>query len=310
MSENKFVIRKAFMLGAGLGTRLRPLTDRVPKPLVPLFHRPLVEWAMEACRDAGVCDFAINTHHLPDEWTNPDFGLRVDDWSEGRFLGANGRRSVGGTWSGCSVNLFHEPDLLETGGGIKNIASWIGEDDVLVHNGDIFSSIPLSSLIESHEQSDHLVTLALRSDGEARHIAYRDGEVSDIRGMIHEIEGTHVFSGIYCFSPGFLDRLPMGEKVSVIPAFLELIRERRLGAVVIDEGIWADLGDPESYLAAHQELALAPAVHEAARVAKGVSLESSVIGPDAEIGEGASLRNAVVWPGGRVQAGEELEGVI
>ncbi len=66
------MIQKAFMLGAGLGTRLRPLTDRLPKPLVPLFHRPLIEWGMMACRDLGISQFAINTHHLPDEWQNRD----------------------------------------------------------------------------------------------------------------------------------------------------------------------------------------------------------------------------------------------
>ena len=63
-------MKKAFILGAGLGNRLRPLTDRLPKPLVPLFHRPLAEWAMEACARAGIERFAVNTHHLPEAWND------------------------------------------------------------------------------------------------------------------------------------------------------------------------------------------------------------------------------------------------
>lgn len=304
------VIRKAFMLGAGLGTRLRPLTDRLPKPLVPLFHRPLVEWGMMACRDLGVSEFAINIHHLPAAWTGPECGLGIDDWGPSPFTGANGEQARRGTWQGCPVDLFHEPDLLETGGGIRNIAEWIGGDDVLVHNGDIYSSMPLARLVEAHSGSDKLATLALRSDGVAKHIAHADGRVVDIRGMLGREEGTHVFSGLYCFSPEFLQFLPEGEKVSVIPAFLELIRQGKLGAVVIDEGIWFDLGDPESYLAAHRELALTGPLHPEAQVADDAAIESSVVSAGAVIGSDASVRNSVIWPGARVAAGERLDGEI
>ena len=89
------MITQAFILGAGLGTRLRPLTDVLPKPLVPLFHKPLAMWAVEACEAVGCMRFAINTHHLPEKWKG--FG-------EGR-----------------DVTFFHEGVLLETGGGLKNI---------------------------------------------------------------------------------------------------------------------------------------------------------------------------------------------
>lgn len=304
------VIQKAFMLGAGLGTRLRPLTDRLPKPLVPLFHRPLIEWGMLACRDLGVSEFAINTHHLPEAWTVADEGLKVADWRPGPWKGANGEVATRGTWQGCPVDLFHENELLETGGGIKNIADWVGQDDVLIHNGDIYSSMPLKQLTEAHASSENLATLALRSDGVAKHVAHADGQVVDIRAMLGKAEGTHVFSGLYCFSPGLLDYLPAGEKVSVIPAFLELIKAGKLGAVVIDEGIWFDLGNPESYLAAHRDLALAEAVHPGAQVAADALVESSVIGPGAEVGAGAVVRDSVVWPSATVMPGESLMGEI
>jgi NDP-sugar pyrophosphorylase family protein len=279
-------VNNAFILGAGLGTRLRPLTDRLPKPLVPLFHRPLVEWAMDACRRAGIRRFAINTHHLPEAWQ--------------------------GFAANHAVTLFHEPVLLETGGGLKNIEPWVGGEPLLVHNGDIFSTLPLEKLIAAHEASCLPVTLALRTAGTAPHIAIDEtgNRVLDIRNRLGRGEGTHTFSGIYCIQPGFLDLLPAGEPCSVIPAFLQLAEAGQLGAVVLDDGVWLDLGDRESYLRAHRELALAPAIHPDAVIDTEATVEGSVIGAGAVIGKGAVVRNSVVWPGGTVAAGAELEGCI
>lgn len=292
------MIRKAFLPGAGLGTRLRPLTDLLPKPLVPLFHRPLIEWAMDSCRAAGITEFAINTHHLPERWR------MVEGWEmEGEGIaGGNGLPSVQGSWQGLPLQLFHEPVLLETGGGVKNIEDWAAGENVLVHNGDIFSSLPLDRLTAAHEASGNVVTLAIRSRGDATHIALDGERVIDIRKMLGIAEGTHVFSGIYCFTPELLKLLPRGEKISVIPAFLELAKQGRIGAIVLDCGDWRDLGDPAAYLAAHGELALGPAVHPEAVIHPTAVVERSVIGPRAEIGAGAVVRDSVVWPGAKVAA--------
>lgn len=287
-------VQKAFILGAGLGNRLRPLTDRLPKPLVPLFHRPLAAWAMDACAKAGIQQFAINTHHLPQEW---------DLWNDSR---------TGHEHSGAGITLFHEPVLLETGGGLKNISSWIESDDLLIHNGDIFSTLPLEKLIAAHQASGLPVTLALRSQGVARHIALDPSgtRVTDIHNRLNTAPGTHIFTGIYCISPSFLDRIPPGEKISVIPAFLELARLGQLGAITLDEGVWLDLGDRESYLKAHRELNLGPQVHPDAVVDATAVVENSVIGAGAIIESGASVRNSVVWPDTRIESGAELDGCI
>lgn len=299
------MIRKAFLPGAGLGTRLRPLTDLLPKPLVPLFHRPLIEWAMDSCRAAGITEFAINTHHLAERWWMVNGGWEME--GEG-IAGGNGLPSAKGSWQGSPLHLFHEPVLLETGGGVKNIEAWAAGENVLVHNGDIFSSLPLDRLIAAHEASGNAVTLAIRSQGDARHIALEGDRVIDIRKMLGVAEGTHVFSGIYCFTPELLKLLPPGEKISVIPAFLELAKQGRIGAIVLDEGDWRDLGDPAAYLAAHRDLALAPAVHPEAVIDPTATLERSVIGPRAEIGAGAVVRDSVVWPGAKVAAGRMVCG--
>ena len=279
-------VKQAFSLGAGLGNRLRPLTTRLPKPLVPLFHRPLADWALEACARAGIGRFAVNTHHLPEAWAG--FG------------------------AGHDVTLFHEPVLLETGGGIKNIKSWMGGGAVLVHNGDIFSTLPLERLIAAHEASGLPVTLALRSTGPALHIALdaTGKRVTDIHGMLGKAKGSHLFTGIYCVSPAFLDLIPAGEKISVIPAFLQLVQAGLLGAIVLDEGVWLDLGDRDSYLQAHRELDLGPAIHPQATVEPGARVERSVIGPGAVIRAGSVVRDSVVWAGGEVLGDAVLDRCI
>ena len=290
-------MKQAFILGAGLGTRLRPLTDHLPKPLVPLFHRPLAAWAVDACVRAGINRIAINTHHLPNAW-------------EG-FAQEHGH--------GAEIRLFHEPVLLETGGGLKNIAAWIDGEPLLIHNGDVFSSLPLDRLIAAHEASGMPVTLAVRSANDAdprladaRHIALDPTHttVTDIRRTLGRADGTHVFTGIWCANPEFLDAIPADVKVSVIPAFLELARQGKLAAAVIDDGIWLDLGDRASYLAVHQSTKLGPAIHPDAQVELGARIETSVVGPGAIIRSGAVLKDSVVWPGAVIASDAKLRECI
>lgn len=279
------MITQAFILGAGLGTRLRPLTDELPKPLVPLFHKPLAMWAVEACEAVGCSRFAINTHHLPGKWEG--FGR------------------------GRDVSFFHERVLLETGGGLKNIEGWVGEGSLLVHNGDIFSSMDLGKLVAAHEASGDEVTLGLRSGGGARKISLGEGgRVEDVRSEVRGLVGTHVFTGIYCVRREFLRRIPAGEVIAVIPAFQELVGEGGMGGVLLDEGEWMDLGDVGSYLAAHGELALQERVHAEAVIGEGAVVEGSVIGRGAVIGVGARVVDSVVWPGARVEDGVSVVGGV
>jgi len=302
-------VKQAFILGAGLGTRMRPLTERLPKPLVPLFHRSLVDWALEACAAAGIQRFALNTHHLPEAWQQ--FGQAADPANHPP-AGANGLTPVVRTWQGLELTLYHEPVLLETGGGLKNIERWIGGDPVLVHNGDIFSTLPLARLIAAHEASGLPVTLAMRSGGGDKRIALDAAGTRciDVRGLLGRAAGTHVFSGIYCVSPELLAMLPAGETVSVIPAFVELARTGRLGAIILDEGLWLDLGDRAAYLRAHRELRLGPALHPAATIEAGARLERSVVGPGAVVRSGAVLRDSIVWPSCQVACDAVLDDCV
>jgi mannose-1-phosphate guanylyltransferase/mannose-1-phosphate guanylyltransferase/phosphomannomutase len=282
----------AFVLGAGLGTRLRPLTDQLPKPLIPFFHRPLIMRVFDHLRAAGARRFVVNTHHLPERYAEV-------------FPRAE--------YAGAPITFRHEPVLLETAGGIANIADLVGDESFIVYNGDILTDLPLEPLWRAHREGGNLVTLVLRSDGPARHIAFdsRRGLVTDIRGKLGSGDaGSHQFTGIYAVSPAFLRLLTPGKIESVVHPWLEALkRGERIGGVVVDEGHWCDLGDRESYLNAHRDfaplrvepIAAGAEVHPTA-VLRGLN----VISAQAVVGAGATIEDCILWEGARVAEGATL----
>ena len=323
-------ITQAFVLGAGLGTRLRPLTDDLPKPLVPIFQKPLITFAFDHLIDLGIPKFFVNTHHRPE-----------------RFAEA----FVGSTYRDRQIEFRHEPVLLETAGGIANIADLLSDGPLVVYNGDILTDLPIDRLIENHFRENNIVTLALRSGGGPKHVALdsRSGRIIDIRNQL----GTgapeeFLFTGIYVVDPKFVDLLERGVKRSVIPHFLEMIRRGdKLGGVVIDDGHWWDVGNREAYLALHRELSnsqsrksdlqIAPAVskrphlgsplkfpnypvdnpewkvpiHPTAVVDSTAKLRGcSVVGPDCRVGAEAILTDTILWSGAQIASGSELVGCI
>lgn len=301
------MIRQAFVLGAGLGTRLRPLTEQLPKPLVPIFQKPLITFAFDHLIDAGCEKFCINTHHQPQCFEE----IFPEKFYRGRAL-----------------RFRHEPVLLETAGGIANVADLLGEEPFFVYNADILSDLPLAPLLEEHVRADNIVTLALRSTAGPRHISFdrERGRITDIRNML----GTgrpeeFVFTGIYAVQPEFLSWLEPGVKRSVIPAFLEMIRRgAKLGGVVVDEGHWWDVGTRAAYMKLHRDLPGIPfprhpvpdkcwraSVHASAQIADGAKVcGSSVIGAGVMVGPGAILENTIAWPQAQIASRSDLRGCI
>ena len=300
-------MNKAFVLGAGLGERLKPLTDQLPKPLVPVFHRPLITHAFDHLIAAGINEFVVNSFHLPLEYE---------------------RAFPAGTWRDRPVTFRQEtPIRLETAGGIANVRDLLeGDEPFFVYNGDILTDLPLAPLMREHEERGNLVTLALRSTGPALHIALDSvtGGVTDIRNMLGTgDEGTHLFTGIYIVSPAFFDYLTPGKKESVIPIFLKLIEEgRKLGGLVIDEGRWWDLGNRTSYLEAHRTIAQMqgfpayapsrhPAISDTARIAAGAQLMgTNIIGPGSVVESGAVVEDCILWPDATVASNARLKNCI
>lgn len=280
-------ISQAFVLGAGLGTRLKTLTRHRPKPLIPVAGRPLIAYAFDQLLKAGVRRLVVNTHHCA-----PVYRRYFPD---GQYDSPHGA---------ASLEFRHEPELLETGGGIKNVEDRFGQAPFLVYNGDILSTMPLEPLIASHLASGNEVTLALRSHGGPLQVAadVAAGQVLDIGHRLGRAPGEFLFTGVYAISPAFFRRLRL-EKVSVVAAFLQMLKEGTpLGAVVIDEGEWWDLGTREQVLAVHR--ALREAAPGASWIDPGAKIDPSArltgatfVGAGAKIGAQVHLHDCVLWEG-------------
>ncbi|MBT6167768.1 sugar phosphate nucleotidyltransferase [Akkermansiaceae bacterium] len=281
-------MRKAFLLGAGLGTRLQPLTETLPKPLIPFANRPLITHALDHCLQAGITDFAINTHHLHETWD--------------RFF-------PNGKYRDANLTFFHEPELLETGGGIKNITDWIKDDPVLVYNGDIITDFPIDRLMTGHMASNNTATLAVQNHGPDLRITVDGHRVTDVRGLIHQQQGTHQFTGIYVIDPEILELIPPNEKISIIPAFVELIKQGELGAYhVKGHPKWLDLGTRETYLKA--SLAIPPKVSREARISETANIQNSWVAQNAIVESGSIIKDSILWPDTHVLQDAELTNCI
>lgn len=290
----------AFVLGAGLGTRLRPLTARRPKPLVPIYGKPLITFAFDHLAANGVDRLVVNTHHCPEAYAI---------------------HTPGGSYRGLPLTLRHEPVLLDTGGGIKNVEDLLTGDPFVVYNGDVLADFPLRPIISRHLASGRIATLVLRSSGGPLQVQCRDGLVCDIRRALGAPEApAFLFTGITILSPEIFRLIPAGQPVSIIPVYLDMIRAGiPVGGDVVDEGLWFDLGSREAYLGAHS--LLRPGGHRlsyalpgwpqgvpsSARCDPSATLcGASAIGEGAIIGAGASLQDCVVWENACVLPGARL----
>lgn len=297
----------AFILGAGLGTRLRPLTARLPKPLVPVAHQPLLTWAIRhLAADLGTDRFVINTHHLP---------------------AAFAREFPDALWQGHSLYFRHEPGLLDTGGGLANVRDLLpAGESIVLYNGDILCDAPLAPMAAAHAEAD--VTMLLRVGGHLCNVVCDvdggssggavTGPVRDIRGLMG-IDGPRFqFSGIALLGPRFLDFLPPAGRVfSLIPIIVDAIRAGlRVIGVVSNAGLWSDLGTPESVLAAHAALMdrpfpryapmPLPRLHPAATIAPDTVDAFSWVGPGVIVPAGCQVTRSVLLAGTRMEPGESV----
>lgn len=223
--------KTAFILGAGLGTRLFPLTQKCPKPLLELGGRPLITYAMDHLIGVGVDRLIVNIHPHPELYykTFPD-----QKWRE------------------VPIFFRHEPVLLDTGGGLKNVEDLLFEDEaIFCYNGDVISNLPLERLREDHEKNRPEVTLGLRSHGPLLNVEINEsGEICDLRHQLG-IKGFRSlqFTGIYAVETSFLNYLKKGEAESIISVFLKRIVDQpgSIRGIIIDEGEWEDMGSIESY---------------------------------------------------------------
>jgi NDP-sugar pyrophosphorylase family protein len=231
---------KAMILAAGFGTRLRPLTETLPKPLVPLNGKPLIEYTLFLLRKHGFLDVVINLHYQ---------GGKIRD-----TLGSGSR------W-GLRLTYSDEPEILGTGGGIKKVQPLLSDGPFLVINGDILVNIDLARVIAFHRQKQAAVTLVLREDPEADRwgpVEIDSGErVRSICGEPPHSEakaGKRMFCGIHIIEPEVFGYLPAGGFSNIMDAYRKMIREGKIIAGYTMDGYWMDIGTEERYRLAQEHV--------------------------------------------------------
>jgi NDP-sugar pyrophosphorylase family protein len=247
---------KAMILAAGLGTRLRPLTDDRPKALVEISGRTLLEIALSRLRRFGIREVIVNVHHFA--------GMILE------YLKANDN-------FGMHIEVSREDDLLDTGGGLKK-AAWFFRDSrehsgneapFLLHNVDVLSTIDLRRMVQFHNENQALATLAVQERRSSRYLLFDkqlqlcgrrsggDEGVELVRPLPGSAEQAQelAFSGIHVISPRLLAMMSEDGAFSVIASYLRLAAQgERILAFRADGYYWRDLGTPENVAQAAQDL--------------------------------------------------------
>ncbi len=287
----------AFVVAAGFGERLRPITNHIPKPLLPLAGKPVIESVLERLCTLEAKQIGINMHY---KWQ------MISDWaSSSPFSDA--------------ITLFREDTLLGTGGALRNAASMLSDSTFIVHNADVVSDIDLHLLLEIHEASGNLATLAIQDCPAFNNVWIDDaGKLRAVgRSVSAGLQNVRAvaFTGIAIYSPEFLNFLPGGES-NVVNAWIRAITDGHSIATVDVTGcLWTDIGSPLSYA----EAVTSALTSAGEQFYIGSSVECplimqldgwAVLESGCSIAEQTSIKRSIILPGTIVTAGSELKDVI
>jgi len=241
---------KAMILAAGLGTRLRPLTDDRPKALVEVAGRTMLEITLARLRSFGIREVIVNVHHFAD--------MVLD------YLKANNN-------FGMRIEISREEVLLDTGGGLKKAAPFFLEDSsgsespFILHNVDVVSTIDLARMVQFHEENEALATLAVQDRETSRYLLFDERLQLCGRRLKHDPKDKIAryspqmqplaFTGIHVISPRIFAMMTEEGVFSIISSYLRLAtRGERILAFRADEYYWRDLGRPENVSQAAEDV--------------------------------------------------------
>jgi mannose-1-phosphate guanylyltransferase len=297
---------QALILAGGEGTRLRPLTYTVPKPVVPLAGRPHVAYVIDWLVRHGVDDVVVSCGHL----------------AEGM------RRALAELEPGVEIRYAEEPDARGTAGAIRFAEDMLGER-FLVLNGDVLCDLDLTALMEQHERTRARATIALYpvEDPSGYGLVHRrdDGEITEFleKPSPEQIDTDEINAGAYLLERSVLERIPPERAVSIErEVFPELIGDGLYGIRL--EGYWIDIGTPDRFLEANwdilegrvetvisKQLDAPIMVGEDCEISPGAELRAPcVIGRDSSIGSDAVIERSVLLPGCTVGEGARLSDSI
>lgn len=295
---------KALFLAGGNGTRLYPLTENVPKPMVPIMNKPLLERTMMNLKQYGISEMVISSCYKPQYITN-HFGDGKD--------------------FGLDIQYFVEDFPMGTGGAIKNTESQFN-DTFVIFNSDVLIDIDIKKMLDFHKSRQALVTIAVTEVEDPTMYGVIDADRLDYAVSFKEkpnredITSNYINAGIYIFEPEVLRQIPSDSVVSIErETFPKVLATSGKIAVYKNRGYWMDIGTPEKYLRAHKDILDKKGplyksyfkknniiTEENAIVHPRAVLEGSVIlGDNVRIGPGAYLADTVV--GSNVSIGAESE---
>lgn len=280
---------QALILAGGFGTRLRPLTLNLPKPVVPLVNRPILAYQIELLKRAGITDIILSLNYQPDKI--------VEVIGNGEKYGVNIRYVV-------------EPEPLGTAGAVKFAEEFITQTTVIL-NGDNLINLDIAVVAEYHQQLNAAATIVLQRIENP--IGYGLVEIDELNNVLNFLEKPSaetltkiptrtVNAGTYILEPKVLDLIPSGENYSfeygVFPA---LLKRKEKFAAFLDYGYWLDVGTPARYLHAHQEIINQKVSGFSGEDFRGESIVSaaqicpnSIIGKSCVIKNGAKIENSVL----------------
>ena len=231
------------ILAAGLGTRLRPLTEKLPKPLISLGGTPIIEWNLRLLRKHGIREVIVNLHHL---------GFMIKE-----TLGD-------GSQLGMRIHYSPEPILLGTGGGIKAVESFFEGEPFLVMNGDTIIDVDLNRLVNAHLDRGGVATMVLRNDPEVERWGVvettPEHRVMTIQGQgwmgspSHASVLRYMFAGVHVLHPALLRHCPLGESSSILEGYVAELEAGSLVHGFVTEGYWSDIGTQERLARAHRDV--------------------------------------------------------
>lgn len=232
-------IVNGIVLAAGLGTRLRPITGTIPKPMVPVCNRPLLGNILINLNASGVDKIAVNTHYLADKVNEYIVDSSFSDY----------------------VELFHEDEILGTGGPLINAKKLLCEhENFILHNGDILTDLDVQSLINCHVSNGNAVTMMMIDGPENKVRVNQNGTVVDIIGKLgadESIGQLFTYAGISVYSQEIFEHLPqIPQNCSIITAIVDLMKAKpgSVGTFIPEEIYWNDLGTIKQYYQAHQDI--------------------------------------------------------
>jgi NDP-sugar pyrophosphorylase family protein/aminoglycoside/choline kinase family phosphotransferase len=283
-----------FLPAAGLGERLRPVTNHLPKSLLPVLGKPIIEAILEKLAPLCTGKIGINLHYKPE---------MIRDWA---------KKSP---WAD-RISFFPEDPILGTGGALKNAEAFLANSPFIVHNSDILLNIDFTRVIDEHISSGNIATLV------CHRIPALSNVVIDKNGQVLDVENPGAsrpdplttadkvaYTGIALYSPKILQFLPLGVSHATVAWIAASKAGHRVRAMDFNGSLWSDIGTPVTYaraiLDALRETGESVYISSAARCGNIEIDGSIVLESESEVGNGSSIKNCIVMPGARVSGIQE-----